>query len=146
MRIAISIWDDKISPVLDTASKLLIIDKDNQKESCRFEANLFEQDIYQKCSFIRKLDLDVLICGAVSSQFSEMLKTYGIKIISGISGPAKDVLDAYFQGALLHSGFFMPGSKRDRLDQGNQPKFFGNSKNTTKINGGKDGGSDRGRH
>ena len=29
MRIAISIWDDKISPVLDTASKLLIIDKGN---------------------------------------------------------------------------------------------------------------------
>jgi predicted Fe-Mo cluster-binding NifX family protein len=146
MRIAISIWDDKISPVLDTASKLLIIDNDNQKESCRFEANLFEQDIYQRCSFIRKLDLDVLICGAVSRQFSEMLKANGVKIISGISGPAEDVLDAYLKGALLHSGFFMPGSKRDNLDQGNQPKFFGNSKNTTQIKGGKAGGSDRGLH
>ena len=121
MRIAISIWEDKISPVLDTASKLLIIDKDNQKESFRFEANLFEQDMPQRCSFIKKLDLDVLICGAVSRQFSEMLKASGVKIISGISGPAEDVLDAYSQGVLLHSGFFMPGRKRDHLDQGEQP-------------------------
>jgi len=121
MRIAISIWDEKISPVLDTASKLLIIDDKTQKESSRFEANLLEQDMSQRCSFIRGLDLDVLICGAVSRQFREMLKACGIKIISGISGPAEDVLEAYIKGNLLYSGFFMPGSKRDRLDQGNQP-------------------------
>jgi len=111
MRIAIPIWEDKISPVLDTASKLLIIDDKTQKKSSRFNANLLEQDMSQRCSFIRKLDLDVLICGAVSRQLSGMLKASGINIISGISGPVEDVLEAYLEGALLHSGFFMPGSK-----------------------------------
>ena len=118
MRIAIPIWEGKISPVLDTASKLLIIEDKTQNESSRFETNLIEQDISQRCSFIRGLDLDVLICGAVSRQFSEMLKACGIKIISGISGPVEDVLEAYLQGVLLHSGFFMPGSKRGHFDQG----------------------------
>jgi predicted Fe-Mo cluster-binding NifX family protein len=121
MRIAISIWEDKISPVLDTASKLLIIENKTQKESSRFEASLRGLDMSQRSSFIRKLDLDVLICGAVSRQFKEMLKACGIKIISGISGPAEDVLKAYIQGDLPYSGFFMPGSKREHLDQGNQP-------------------------
>jgi len=116
MRIAISIWKDKISPVLDTASKLLIIDKDTQKESSLFEVEMLEQNMSKQCSFIRKLKLDVLICGGVSRQFSRMLKTSGIKIISGISGPAEDVLDAYLQGSLLHSGFFMPGSKHHHID------------------------------
>jgi predicted Fe-Mo cluster-binding NifX family protein len=116
LRIAISIWEDKISPVLDTASRLLIIDAETQKISSRFEADLFEQDLYQRCSFIRKLDIDVLICGAVSRQFSGMLKASGIKIISGISGPAEDVLDVFLRGALLHSGFFMPGSERNHFD------------------------------
>ena len=120
MRIAISIWDDKISPVLDTASKLLIIDDKTQKESSRFEANLLEQDMSQRCSFIRGLELDVLICGAVSRQFSGMLKASGIKIISGISGPAEDVLNAYLQVGSLHSGFFMPGSKRNHFDKDDQ--------------------------
>jgi predicted Fe-Mo cluster-binding NifX family protein len=117
MRIAVSIWEDKISPVLDTASKLLIVENKTQAESSRFEANLFEQDVPQRCSFIRGLDLDVLICGAVSRQLSGMLKASGIKIISGISGPAEDVLKAYLQEGLLHSGFFMPGSKSNHLDQ-----------------------------
>ena len=115
MRIAITIWEDKISPVLDTASKLLIIDKDAQNESSRFEANLIEQDMSQRCSFIRRLDIDVLICGAVSRQLSGMLKASGIKIISGISGPAEDVIEAYLNGVLLRSGFFMPGSNSSHL-------------------------------
>jgi len=121
MRIAISIWEDKISPVLDTASKLLIIEDKTQKESSRSEADLLEQDISQRCSFIRKLDLDVLICGAVSRQFSDMLKASGIEVISGISGPAEEVLDAYLHGDLHHSGFFLPGSKTNHFDQYNQP-------------------------
>jgi predicted Fe-Mo cluster-binding NifX family protein len=120
MRIAISIWEDKISPVLDTAAKLLIIDIDTQKEISRFEASMLERDMSQRYSFIRGLDLDVLICGAVSRQFSGMLKASGIKIISGISGPAEDVLKAYLQGNLLHSGFFMPGSHRNHVDQSTQ--------------------------
>jgi predicted Fe-Mo cluster-binding NifX family protein len=116
MRIAIPVWEDKISPVLDAASKLLIVENEAQAESSRFEAHLFEQDMSQRCSFIRGLDLDVLICGAVSRQLSEMLKASGIKIISGISGPAEDVLKAYLKEGLLHSGFFMPGSKSNHLD------------------------------
>jgi predicted Fe-Mo cluster-binding NifX family protein len=116
MRIAVSIWEDKISPVLDTASKLLIVENETQTESSRFETNLFEQDVPQRCSFIRGLDLDVLICGAVSRQLAGMLKASGIKIISGISGPAEDVLEAYLKEGLLHSGFFMPGSKGNHLD------------------------------
>jgi len=44
MRIAVPIWEDKVSPVLDTASKLLIIESETQKEVSRFEAFLLEQD------------------------------------------------------------------------------------------------------
>ena len=120
MRIAISIWEDKISPVLDTASKLLIIEEDNRNESFRFEADLLEQDMSQRCSFIRSLDLDVLICGAVSRQLLGLLKASGIEIISEISGPAEDVLKAYLQGDLFHSGFFLPGRQADHLDQNRQ--------------------------
>lgn len=119
MRIAISIWEDKISPVLDTASKLLIIENKTQREPSRFETYLFKQDISKRCHFIRDLNIHVLICGAVSRQFSEMLKASGIEIISGISGPVEDVLEAYQKGALLSSEFFMPGSKSNHFDRNN---------------------------
>lgn len=32
MRIVASIWNDKVSPLLDTASKMLIIESETQKE------------------------------------------------------------------------------------------------------------------
>ena len=121
MRVAISIWDDRISPVLDTASKLLVIENKTQRETSRFETYLVGQDIYRRCAFIQRLDLDVLICGAVSRQMSGMLTSSGIKVISEISGPAEAVLDAYFQGRLMNSRYFMPGREsnhKERLQLG----------------------------
>ena len=111
MRIAVPIWEDKVSPVLDTATKLLITESGTQKKGSRFEVFLIKKDISQRCSFIRKLEIDVLICGAVSRIYSEMLKASDIKIISGISGLAEDVLEAYLNGNLLQPKFLMPGSK-----------------------------------
>ena len=111
MRIAVPIWEDKVSPLLDTASKLLIIESETQKEVSRFEAFLLEQDIPQRCHFIQGLNINVLICGAVSRQLSGMLTASEIKVISGISGQVEKVLEAYLQGTLLNAGFFMPGRK-----------------------------------
>jgi predicted Fe-Mo cluster-binding NifX family protein len=111
MRIAVSIWEDKVSPVLDTATKLLITESKIQKKGSRFEVFLIKKDMSQRCSFIRKLEIDVLICGAVSRLFSEMLRASGIKIISGISGPVEDVLEAYLNGDLPQPKFLMPGCK-----------------------------------
>ena len=111
MRVAVSIWEDKVSPVLDTATTLFVIESETQKKRSCFEVFLIKKDISQRCSFIRKLEIDVLICGAVSRLFSEMLKASGIKIISGISGPAEDVIEAYLNGNLLKPKFLMPGCK-----------------------------------
>jgi predicted Fe-Mo cluster-binding NifX family protein len=113
MRIAVPIWEEKVSPVLDTATRLLITESETQKKGSRFEVFLIKKDISQRCSFIRKLEIDVLICGAVSRLFSETLKASGIKIISGISGPAEDVLEAYLNGNLLQPKFLMPGCKNN---------------------------------
>ena len=114
MRIAVSIWEDKVSPVLDTATKLLITESRTQKKGSRFEVFLIKKDLSQRCSFIRKLEIDVLICGAVSRIFSEMLKASGIKVISGISGPVEDVLEAYLNGDLPQPKFLMPGCKSNK--------------------------------
>jgi predicted Fe-Mo cluster-binding NifX family protein len=109
MRIAIPIWEDKISPVLDTASKLLIIENVLQREIARFEVNLLEPDISRRCRFIRGLNINILICGGVSRQLSDMLEASGINVISGISGSAEDIIEAYLKERLGDSKFFMPG-------------------------------------
>ena len=111
MRIAVPIWEGKISPVLDAASRLLVVDLEDQKESSRFEIYLDEQDLSRRCFRIQGLGVNTLICGAVSRPFMRMLNASGIEIIPGISGPTEDVLRTYLHGSLHHSEFTMPGFK-----------------------------------
>ena len=117
MRIAIPIWDNKVSPVMDTASNLLIIETDGQKESARFEVYLEEQDISRRCHRIQGLEIDVLICGAICRSLAGMLLASDIHIISEISGLVEDVLKAYLQGTLADSKLFMPGATGNELRQ-----------------------------
>ncbi|MBW1836219.1 MAG: NifB/NifX family molybdenum-iron cluster-binding protein [Deltaproteobacteria bacterium] len=117
MRIAIPIWDNKVSPVMDTASRLLIIETDGHKESARFEIYLEEQDISRRCHRIQGLEIDVLICGAICRSLAGMLLASDIHIISEISGLVEDVLEAYLQGTLADSKFFMPGATGNKLRQ-----------------------------
>ena len=112
MRIALPIWEDKISPVLDTASRLLILETVDQKKISRNQAELEEKDISRRCFRIRKLGVELLICGAVSRSLSDLLKASGIDVISGISGEVEDILDAFFRGKLDQAKFLMPGYKR----------------------------------
>ena len=121
MRIAIPIWEEKVSPVFDTASRLLIVEIKNRKEASRHVTYLDEQDMPRKCSRIREMEVDFLICGAISRPFSSMLMASGINIIPWISGPTEDVLEAYLQGTLVHPNFLMPGCKIDRLRQRGTP-------------------------
>ena len=117
MKIAIPIWEDRVSPVLDTASRLLIVEVVDQKEASRFETYLDEQDLSRRCVRIRGLEVDTLICGAISRPFLRMLAASGVDIIPGISGHPEEVLDAYLQGTLFHPRFLMPGCRRDKIRQ-----------------------------
>ncbi|MBN1102244.1 MAG: NifB/NifX family molybdenum-iron cluster-binding protein [Deltaproteobacteria bacterium] len=115
MRIAIPVWEDKVSPLLDTASRLLVVDVEDRSEVSRLEIYLDEQQISRRCLRIQGLDVNVLICGAISMSFFRMLTASGIEVIAGISGPAEDVLRVCLKGRLAESGFFMPGCRGDAL-------------------------------
>ena len=124
MRIAVPIWGDKISPVLDTASTLLIVDVEDQREASRFEIYIDEQELHRRCLRIQGLDVDILVCGAISLPFLRLLAASGIDIIYGISGNPEDVLKAYLDGTIYHTKFLMPGFKRNRFGQGNEALAF----------------------
>jgi predicted Fe-Mo cluster-binding NifX family protein len=122
MKTAIPVWEGKISPVFDTASKLLIIQVEDSKETSRFEAPLDEQNLTRRCSRIQGLGVELLICGAISRPFYRMLVAGGVNVIPWVSGPAEDVLDAWMNGKLFHSRFLMPGCNWQKREKGK--RFF----------------------
>lgn len=135
MRIAIPVWEDKVSPVLDTALKLLVVEVNDQREESRFVYHIDENDLSYKCHRIKRLGLDILICGAVSHAFLQMLLASGLDVIQEISGPAEEVLRAYLQGNIFQPRYLMPGCKRGlhrcgrgaaRMEHGVKSKEFKN--------------------
>jgi predicted Fe-Mo cluster-binding NifX family protein len=111
MNIAIPVWEGKVSPVFDTASRLMVLNLVDQEETSRFEAYIEEQDLTRRCLRIRRLGVDILICGAVSRIFYGILTAAGIHVIPWVSGCAEDVLAAYLDGTLFDSRFLMPGCR-----------------------------------
>jgi predicted Fe-Mo cluster-binding NifX family protein len=121
MKIAIPVWEDKVSPVLDTALRLMVVELKEGGPSTRFEIYLDERDLSRRCMRIQDLRVDTLICGAVTRHFSELLKASGINLIQGISGQPEEVLNAYLDGTLAHSKYLMPGSNQVELHEGQTP-------------------------
>jgi len=124
MRIAVPIWEDKISPLLDTASRLLIVEVDGSKEEDRFVTELIEQGLPQRCLRIQNMGVNVLICGAITRPFLRMLMAGGMDIIPGVSGNPEDVLAAYLKGTLYHERFLMPGFRRHKFGRRNGLTVF----------------------
>lgn len=114
MRIAIPVWGEKVSPLLDAASRLLIVETDQMGEIARFQMALDDGEPNRKASRIREMGVDVLICGAVSDSVSRALTAAGIRIISDISGRAGEVVDSFLRGSTFDSRLLMPGCKRKR--------------------------------
>lgn len=116
MRIALPIWEDKLSPVLDTAPRLLIVDGSIRGKRTRFEAHLSEQDLLHRAKLVARLKVDVMICGAISRPLKDMMFAKGIRVISGLSGRIEDIVEAFFDGHLDQGEFLMPGYEHPALD------------------------------
>lgn len=127
MKIAIPIWDDKVSPVLDSASRLMIVETEDRNVASRFEIYLDEQDLSRRFFRIQSMEIDILICGAISHAFARMLTAFGVDVIPEISGQAEEVLKAYLQGDLFNPKFLMPGCKRSRSNRKNRSSPFNQS-------------------
>lgn len=124
MNIAIPVWEGKVSPLFDTASRLLVFQTEQKLECSRFETLIDEEDITGKCLNIQKLGIDTLICGAISKHFYMMLRSVcEISVIPWISGRCEDVLLAYLGGSLNNTKYLMPGCRWEKGSSDNDEVF-----------------------
>ena len=118
MRIAIPVWNEKVSPVFDTASRVVILQFEGSRETSRVEAAMSGRDLFSRCHYLKSLGVDVLICGAISRCYRMMLcKSAGITVIPWVSGRCDDVMRAYLSGRLRDSEFLMPGCRWEERDE-----------------------------
>jgi predicted Fe-Mo cluster-binding NifX family protein len=120
MKVAVTIWNGRVSPVFDTASRFLVIELDGMHEVSRGEHIFPELSAPLKIRVLRELEVGMLICGAVSNPIAALLDSSGIQLIPWVSGEVGEVIDAFKRGSLTDTGYLMPGcrGRRRRCQRG----------------------------
>lgn len=109
MIVGLTLWGERISPVFDSCHKLLIAEvQDSVIIDKRFEA--FDPVVpFLLSKQLKEHKIEVLICGAISIEPSNLIETAGIELIPFISGEAENVLQSFIDGERLSVKFIMPG-------------------------------------
>ena len=98
MRIAVPVWEGRISPLFDVAKQLLIVDIEEGKELSRCVMRLEEEWLPNRVSQLVESAVEVLICGGISRSLVDSLRSSGITVISQIKGKSEQVLAAFLKG------------------------------------------------
>lgn len=109
IRIAIPIFQHRVSPVLDTCTRLLIFDFEAHSEIDRREVIFDMLSLSERFDIVKKLNPDAVICCGISDVFDRMFQAAGIRLICGIAGDVQLVAEAFLCNRLDAPCFRMPG-------------------------------------
>ena len=108
-KIAVTVWEHRVSPVFDSARTLLIAEI---KEDGLVSNSCLTFDPDRPLELVQLLQAQkivMLICGAISEGPASMLEAAGIELIAFIAGDVHRVLATIVQGGSLGAQFKMPG-------------------------------------
>lgn len=117
-RIALPIFQARISPVLDACRDLMVIDIEDGQEERRMTVSLVEMSCEERCAAIAGRKIDTVICAGISDRMSCHLENRGIHLVSGIAGSIDRIVAAYCQGRLWEERYLMPGKRRPYPPEG----------------------------
>jgi len=109
MTVGVPVWQGRVSPVLDVARHLLVVDVETNAEVARRDASLDETHLNARFKRICELGVEILICGGVSQPLEAALLSAGVRVVPQTCGPVEDVLRAFLSGRLTDEAFLMPG-------------------------------------
>ena len=114
MVVAVTIWNGRVSPVFDTASRLVLVEFDGDKQGEPVEYPVLEGGPAARVDLMTGLGVSTLICGGISSRTAMLVERAGITLVPWISGNIEEVLEAFGNGILGEDGFQMPGCGQGR--------------------------------
>ncbi len=117
MKIAITVWGNRISPVFDSARTLLLIEVQGNEIISRQMEQMRCCILGKVSDILEKLSIDVLICGAMTKDTATLFESGQIEIIPFIAGNTEKVLTFYIEGKNL-TDFIMPGCLRRQYGRG----------------------------
>jgi len=120
MKLALAVWNGRISPVFDTSRQLLVIDAENGKVVSRRDHEIETDDPLQKVARLAESGVEALVCGAVSRSLAQLIEGRGIELVPFVAGEVEEIITAFLAGSLPSPDMAMPGccSRRMRFRRG----------------------------
>jgi predicted Fe-Mo cluster-binding NifX family protein len=109
MKVALTVWNGRISPVFDVSRQMTLLDIKEGLVKARRDVPLQPGEATWRVEQLASLKVETLICGAISRPLSAMLAARGIRVIPFVAGGAEDVVRAYLGGFLPGPAWSMPG-------------------------------------
>jgi predicted Fe-Mo cluster-binding NifX family protein len=118
MKVAVTIWKGRISPVADLTQELLVVDIVGQSITRRHHEHFDNDSLFYRARKLEDLRVKTFICGAISSFYGALVEGYGIRLISFVHGRVDEVLDAFVKNALVNPRFVMGAYFVDAMRKG----------------------------
>lgn len=114
MKVAITEFNGRVSPVFDTCRFLRLFDTAAVKDASANLVGIGHVAGPFRASYLKKIGVDAVICGAVSGQLATNVASLGIRLYPYFSGDVESVFLAFVRGELDSPGYMMPGCGRGR--------------------------------
>jgi len=114
MTVAVPIWQGRVSPVFDAASRLLVVRRERERELGRKEFALGAVASDALARTVLDLGVDVLLCAAISEPLRFALERGGVRVEGNLCGDVEALLRAFTAGTWRDPEFRMPGCCKQR--------------------------------
>lgn len=141
MKVAITVWDERISPVFDVCREALIMEIEKGRVLSTVTERFENPSTAKKIERLVQLGIETLICGAISESLRRDLADRKVEVIGFVAGPAEDVIQAFLSKTLPTAALCMPGYygrqtriRGRKVSKGGQRRRRGRCSNQRSIN------------
>jgi predicted Fe-Mo cluster-binding NifX family protein len=100
MKLAITTYDGRVSPVYEVAKEFLLVVVEGGRERSRERCSLNGGAPLRRIRRLLEFGVETLICGGITANQVELLHAVGITVIDQQAGPVEQVLREFIEGAL----------------------------------------------
>jgi len=109
MKLAVTVWNNRVAPVFDCAGTVLLLDIRDGSIFDETTIGLKASNIRERVEALADAGVEEVICGALSCEARALLEERGISADVFVAGDLAAVLGAWMRGELHGEEYSMPG-------------------------------------
>lgn len=112
MKVAITVWGNRVSPVFDAAATLLVAHIENRVIIRKSYTSFDPETPSDLIKTLKTMQISVLMCGAISTKPADLIVDNDIKLISFVTGNALKLLEDFARKQIIEKAYMMPGCSK----------------------------------